>query len=122
MSESWKKSGKAVQKITAAILLTVMLFTSGGMSVCEAAAQDTVSEINFQGAQLGFVLGGLSKAFNVNFSVSSAAAVKVVSLHFKTKTSLDDLLDMIRSTAGTIVASPIPTENTEVRMHTAISQ
>ena len=100
MSESWKKSGKAVQKITAAILLTVMLFTSGGMSVCEAAAQDTVSEINFQGAQLGFVLGGLSKAFNVNFSVSSAAAVKVVSLHFKTKTSLDDLLDMIRSTAG----------------------
>ena len=100
MSESWKKSGKAVQKITAAILLTVMLFTSGGMSVCEAAAQNTVSEINFQGAQLGFVLGGLSKAFNVNFSVSSAAAVKVVSLHFKTKTSLDDLLDMIRSTAG----------------------
>lgn len=92
---SWKKP---IKRITAAFLLAVMIFTTGGGAVCEAV--DTVSEINFQSAQLGFVLGGISKAFNVNFSVSSAAAAKVVSLHFKTQATLDDLLDMLRSTAG----------------------
>ena len=96
----FSKFKPTVKRITATFLLGVMLFSTGGAAVCEAAANDTVSEINFQSAQLGFVLGGISKAFNVNFSVSSAAAVKVVSLHFKTATSLDDLLDMLRSTAG----------------------
>lgn len=62
-----------------------------------------IGKVDISGAQLSFVLGGFSRACNVNFTISPGAAGRIVSIFLNQPTHLDDLLNMIRESAGVII-------------------
>lgn len=92
-----KNSGKKMpaSRILCGILVAVLCAFA---SPCQAASGDRIT-MSFSNAPVGHILQSLGKVYGANFSISSDAGGRTVSIEF-TDVTFDEAVEMIESSAG----------------------